>query len=52
MTAQQRTSAHYMALAQRLKSGAEAKASSTQGTSQERSQRHYLNVARKLKGSL
>jgi hypothetical protein len=52
MNSRERTEAHYLKVAQKLKSGAEAKASSTQGTSQERSERHYLSIARKLKGSL
>jgi hypothetical protein len=52
MTPHERTEAHYLKVAQKLKSGAEAKASSTEGTPQARTERHYLSIARKLKGSL
>jgi hypothetical protein len=52
MNSRERTEAHFLKVAQKLKAGAEAKASSTQGTSQQRTSAHYLNVARKMKGSL
>jgi hypothetical protein len=52
MTPHERTEAHFLKVAQKLKSGAEAKASSTEGTPQARTERHYLSIARKLKGSL
>jgi hypothetical protein len=52
MTPHDKTEAHYLKVAQKLKSGAEAKASSTEGTPQARTERHYLSIARKLKGSL
>jgi transcriptional antiterminator Rof (Rho-off) len=49
MTAQQRTSAHYLKVAQKLKTEAGAKVQATGGTSQSRTEQHYLALARKMK---
>jgi hypothetical protein len=52
MNSRERTEAHFLKVAQKLKAEAGAKVLSSSGTPQERSQRHYLAIARKLKGSL
>jgi len=52
MNAHERTSAHYLKVAQKLKATQPAaKVQAGAGTPQERSQAHYLKLARKLKGT-
>jgi hypothetical protein len=52
MNSRERTEAHYLKVAQKLKAEAGAKAPMTEGTPQARTEQHYLNVVRKMKGSL
>jgi hypothetical protein len=51
MTPHERTEAHFLKVAKRLKTEAGAKASMTTGTPQARTEQHYLALARKLKGT-
>lgn len=48
-TPRERTAAHFLRLAQKLKSESGEKVQAGTGTPQERSEKHYLSVARKLK---
>jgi hypothetical protein len=52
MNSRERTEAHYLKVAQKLRTEAGAKVQATGGTPQQRTSAHYLALAKKLKGSL
>jgi uncharacterized protein (DUF2132 family) len=51
MNARERTEAHFLKVAKRLKAEAGAKVQATGGTPQARTEQHYLALARKMKGT-